>query len=86
MHLYVNKETLILTLMGIGAGIPLGRAFAGTLTYILNMPSIYLEVSLHPVSYVAAASLSFGFAMAVNLITDRSLDGIDPVEALKSVE
>lgn len=86
VHLYVNKETLILTLMGIGAGIPLGRAFAGTLTYILNMPSIYLEVSLHPVSYVAAASLSFGFAMAVNLITDRSLDGIDPVEALKSVE
>ena len=47
VHLYVNKETMILTAIGIVCGIPLGYAFAQTLTYVLNMPSIYLAVSLH---------------------------------------
>ncbi len=86
VHLYVDKETLLLTGMGIILGIPLGTAFAETLTAILNLPSIYLAVSLHPVSYVISAGLTAGFALLVNLITDRSLDRIDPVEALKSIE
>lgn len=86
VHLYVNKETLILTAIGILLGNPLGYLFAQTLTYILNMPAMYLEVSLHPKSYLTASLLSFGFALLVNVITDRSLDAIDPVEALKSVE
>lgn len=86
VHAYVNKETMILTAIGIAAGIPLGYAFAQTLTSILNLPSMYLAVSLHPTSYVIAAGLSFLFALFVNKMTDRSLDRIDPVEALKSVE
>lgn len=86
VHLYVNKETLILTMAGIVLGIPLGYAFAQTLTYVLNMPSIYLAVSLHTKSYLLASGLSFVFALIVDTITDRSLDHIDPVEALKSVE
>lgn len=86
VHLYVNKETLILTSVGILLGIPLGYAFAQTLTMILRIPSIYLAVSLHMESYLIAAGISILFALIVNVITDRSLDGIDPVEALKSIE
>lgn len=86
VHLYVNKETLILTAIGIVLGIPLGYAFAQTLTYVLNIPSIYLAVSLYGRSYLIASGLSFGFALIVDVITNRSLDHIDPVEALKSVE
>ena len=86
VHLYVNKETMILTGIGILLGVPLGYAFAQTLTAILSLPSIYLAVSLHPVSYLIAGGLSLFFAILVNMITDRSLDVIDPVEALKSVE
>ena len=86
VHLYVNKETMILTGIGILLGIPLGFLFAQSLVYVLNMPSIYLAVSLHGSSYVIAAALSLGFALTVNLITNRVLDGIDPVEALKSIE
>ena len=77
---------LILTVIGILLGIPLGYAFAQTLTAILNLPSIYLAVSLHPVSYVISAALALGFSLIVNMITDRTLNRIDPVEALKSVE
>lgn len=86
VHLYVNKETLILTGLGILLGIPLGYAFAQTLTVILRIPSIYLAVSLHTESYLIAAGISVMFALIVNTITDRSLDGINPVEALKSIE
>lgn len=86
VHLYVNKETLILTGVGILLGIPLGYAFAQTLTMILRIPSIYLAVSLHTESYLIAAGISVLFALIVNVITDCSLDGIDPVEALKSIE
>lgn len=86
VHSYIDKETLILCGIGILIGIPLGRAFAQTLTAILNLPSIYLAVSLHPASYLIGAVLTFAFALAVNFIMDRVLNKIDPVEALKSVE
>lgn len=86
VHLYVDKETLILTGIGMILGIPLGRIFAQSLTVVLNLPAIYLEVSLHTVSYVISAGLTIFFAIIVNFITDRSLDKIDPVGALKAVE
>ena len=86
VHSYVNKETMILTGIGMVLGVPLGYAFAQTLTMILTLPSMYLAVSLHPVSYLIAGGLSLGFALLVNKITDKSLDDINPVEALKSVE
>ncbi len=86
VHSYVNKETMILTGIGMVLGVPLGYAFAQTLTMILTLPSMYLAVSLHPVSYLIAGGLSLGFALLVNRITDKSLDDINPVEALKSVE
>lgn len=86
VHLYVNKETLILTGIGILLGLPLGNVLGGMLTNALNMPAIYFEVVVHPISYVIAAVISFAFAVMVDVLTDRTLDHIDPVEALKSVE
>ena len=86
VHLYVDKETMILSFIGIILGIPLGRVFVSTLTIILNLPSIYLETSLYLVSYGIAASLCLLFAIAVSLIMDKTLDSINPVEALKSIE
>lgn len=86
VHLYVNKETLILTGIGIVLGLPLGHVLGSSLTAALEMPSIYFAVSIYPISYVFAALISFGFALIVDLMTNRTLDNIDPVEALKSIE
>lgn len=86
VHLYVNKETLILTGMGILLGLPAGCALGHCLTYALNMPSIYFAVSIHPSSYLLAAGIALLFAVLVDLLIDRSLDVIDPIEALKSIE
>lgn len=86
VHLYIDRETDILTCIGILLGIPLGWAFAQTLTSILNLPSIYLEVSLHVRSYFYAAALTLLFLFVVNRIMDTVLNRVDPVGALKSVE
>ena len=38
VHTYVNKETIVLTLIGTLAGIPLGAFLSHMLTYVLVMP------------------------------------------------
>lgn len=86
VHLYVHKETVILTMLGILCGLPLGRWLSGLLTSALRMPSIHFAVSVYPISYVYAALLSLGFALIVNFMTNRTLNQIDMVEALKSME
>lgn len=86
VHSYVNKETLILTTIGILIGLPVGAALSSMLTDILNMPSIYFAVTIYNRSYWLAAGIALAFAFIVQLLTDRTLDVIDPVEALKSVE
>ena len=86
VHAYVNKETLILTAMGILLGLPVGAAMSNTLTSILRMPSIYFEVTIYNKSYFFAAGLALLFALLVQVMTDHTLNGIAPAEALKSVE
>lgn len=86
VHSYINKETLILTGIGVVLGMPLGYFLARSLTWILRMPSLYFDVVVDPLTYVISAVLAFVFTVMVNLITNRSLDRIDMVGALKSAE
>jgi len=86
VHAYVNKETIILTSLGILLGLPLGKGFGIWLMSILKMPAIYFADNLYPISYLYAAVMTIIFAFIVNSITDKSLDKINPVEALKSIE
>lgn len=86
VHAYVNKETIILTTLGMILGMPLGKGFGIWLMSILKMPAIYFADHLFPISYLYAAVITIIFAFIVNSITDKSLDKINPVEALKSIE
>ncbi len=86
VYQYVNRETLILSLAGILFGLPLGRFISSFLTTVLNMPSIYFAVHIEPVSYLLIAAITFFFAILVNWFTNRTLNRIDMVEALKSPE
>lgn len=83
---YVNKETILLTVIGIAVGIPAGYAFSQSLTYVLKMPSIYFAVTIEPISYVFACALTLFFAWLVALLSNRTLEKIDMIKALKSVE
>lgn len=86
VHVYVHKEMLILTIMGIAVGLPLGAWIAGWLTEALAMPSLYFAVYIAPTSYLIAAGVTFLFALIVQWLTNPALDRIDPVSSLKSVE
>lgn len=86
VHAYVHKEMLILTLVGIAVGLPLGRFIAGMLTSALCMPSLYFEVEVAPLSYGIAGCITLIFALIVQWSTNPALDRIDPVSSLKSVE
>lgn len=86
VYQYIHKETLILTAVGILAGLPAGRVLSGFLTAALNMPDIHFAVHIEPISYLFAAGITACFAIVVNWITNRTLDRINMVEALKSVE
>lgn len=86
VHTYVNKETIILSLIGIICGLPFGYALSGLLLNALKMPSLQFSLTIQPVSYLVSGLIAFSFALVVNLITNRTLDKIDMVEALKSIE
>jgi putative ABC transport system permease protein len=86
VYQYVNKETMIMTVIGILLGLPLGGIVSGFIMSALNMPSIHFAVYIEPTSYLLAGGITFCFAIIVNFLTNRSLDRIDMVEALKSIE
>ena len=86
VHHYVNREMLVLTMMGVVLGLPLGRFVGGLLTAALNMPALYFEVECKPLSYVIAAGATMAFALLVQLFVNPVLDRIDPISSLKSVE
>lgn len=86
VHVYINKETIVLTLIGIVAGCPMGYAITRFLTYVLRMPSLYFDTVVDPLTYVYAGALSLVFTLLICMVTNRSLDRIDMVGALKSAE
>lgn len=86
VHHYVNREMMVLTMMGVVLGLPLGRFVGGLLTAALNMPALYFEVECKPLSYVIAAGATMAFVLLVQLFVNPVLDRIDPISSLKSVE
>ena len=86
VHSYMNKETLILSAMGILLGLPVGMLISHGLGWALNIPGLYFDISIHKSSYLICGVIAFAFTIIVNQITNRLLNSIDPAEALKSVE
>ena len=86
VHTYINKETLLLTGLGVVFGLPGGYLLTRGLTWILRMPSLYFDTTVAWSSYAISAALAFVFTIAVSLLTNRSLDRVDMVGALKSAE
>ncbi len=86
VHLYVNKETVILSSIGIALGLPLGWLLTRFICWALKIPGIYFAPSVHPVTYVICAAMTVAFTLIVDQITNRMLNKIDPATALKSIE
>lgn len=83
---YVNKETMILTLFGILLGMPAGYGITYAILSNVNIADVAFRVRVSAGAYLIAAALTLIFTLLVNLITNKTLRGINMVEALKSVE
>lgn len=77
---------MLLTVTAVLLGLTTGAWLCGLLTDILKMPSLYFSVYIKPESFVYSAAITLAFSLLVNLIMHRTLDSIDPAEALKSIE
>lgn len=86
VNLYVFRENLWLSLLGVLVGCVLGKYLH---LYIMN--SVEVEMirfgrQILPVSYLLAAVLTLAFTLIVSVVMSRKLRKIDMVESLKSVE
>ena len=86
VNLYVCRENLWLSLLGVLVGFVLGKYLH---LYIMN--SVEVEMirfgrQILPVSYLLAAVLTLVFTLIVSVVMSRKLRKVDMVESLKSVE
>ena len=86
MNAYVMRESIILTLLGMLAGLVAGRYLS-----LWLMTSVEIEIAMfgrevRPVSFVYAALLTILFSLVANKLAGRKLRKIDMVESLKAVE
>lgn len=86
VYSYVNKETLILTLLGIILGLPAGYGITNFILSNVSIADVAFKVRVSGAAYLIAAVLTILFTLIVNHVTNKTLHKINMVGALKSVE
>ncbi|MBP3921722.1 MAG: FtsX-like permease family protein [Ruminiclostridium sp.] len=83
---YVFREIMILTLIGSGAGLILGRTLLDFVVKTIEIDMVMFGREVHLFSFVISVVITLVFAVIVMLVMHKHLKNIDMVEALKSVE
>ena len=83
---YVFRENLILSVLGMGVGLALGKWLHAYVMNEIRIDMISFEVYVKPVSYLYSALLTIGFAWFVGKAMGGKLDRISMTESLKSVD
>ncbi len=84
--MYVYRENIILTILGIILGVFLGTLLHRYVILTVEVDLMMFGRIIGPRSYLICAALTGVFSLAVNLIMFRSFKKIDMIESLKSVE
>lgn len=83
---YVFRENLVLTLMGIAAGLPLGVLLHRFVMHQIQVDMVTFKVAIMPASYFLSVILVLLFLKVVDVVMRRKIDRIDMAESLKSIE
>ena len=83
---YVNRENVLLTVFGAGAGVVLGRLLHRFIIVTAEIDMLMFGREIEGKSYVYSVLLTFLFSMIVNGVMHFKLKKIDMVESMKSVE
>ncbi|MCD7732581.1 MAG: FtsX-like permease family protein [Oscillospiraceae bacterium] len=83
---YVFRENIVLTLMGIVIGLPLGVLLHAFVMSQIKVDMVSFKVIISPQSFVFTVILVVLFAIITDLILRKKISAIDMAESLKSVE
>ena len=83
---YVNRENVLLTVIGTGVGVGLGILLHRFVVQTAEIDMLMFGRDIAPASYVYSVLLTFVFSAFVNGVMFFKLRKIDMVESLKSVE
>ncbi len=83
---YITRETIILSVVGIGLGLWLGIYLTGAVVGTVEIEKCRFIQQIKPLSFVYTALLAGFFTTIVDVFTHMSLKKIDMIESLKSVE
>ena len=83
---YVYKETFVLSIIGIGFGMFLGKIIVEFILYSFAPANVMFGDPNYPLSYAISSVLTLVFTMMVMVLMYLKLKKIDMVEALKSVD
>ena len=83
---YVFREIMLLTLLGSGAGLILGRTLLDFIVKTIEIDMVMFGREVHLTSFIISVVITLVFAVIVMLVMHKHLKNIDMVEALKSVE
>ena len=83
---YVFRENIILTVLGVLAGLPMGKLLHAYVMGQIKIDLMCFDVRVAPMSYLISAALTLVFGLLVNLALRRKIRAIDMSQALKSVE
>ena len=83
---YVFRENLVLTIMGIIVGIPLGVLLNGFIISQIKVDMFIIKETLFPMSYLLTVVLVLLFLKVVDWVMRGKIEVIDMAESLKSIE
>ncbi|MCH5324447.1 MAG: FtsX-like permease family protein [Eubacterium sp.] len=83
---YIFRETILLTLLGTGVGLVLGRFLLDFVVRTAEIDIVMFGRDVHLLSFIWSILLTLVFAVTVMLFMHRKLKYVNMVEALKSVE
>lgn len=83
---YVNRESILLSMIGAAAGLLLGIWLHGMIMNLAEMDNIRFGRTINPTSFIFAFVLTMLFTFMVNWIMKKRLRNIEMVESLKAVE
>ncbi len=83
---YVYKENVLLTIIGIILGIGFGILLHQYVIQSIEVDLIMFGRSIYWYSYLLGGLLTLAFSLIINLVMYKSLQRIDMIESLKSIE
>ena len=86
VYSYVNRETVLLTMIGIVLGLIGGYFLNYFIIGTCEINMLRFAKIINPISYVYAILITVGFTAIVNIVTYFALKKIYMIESLKSVE